>query len=71
MLTEEEDGFANGHIEYVVNILALEAHVQDVLLEPVSVTGFAFQNEVSHELHFDRDDASALAFIAASAVCIE
>ena len=35
------------------------------------VAGFAFENEVGHELHFHRDDSRPLAFFASAALGVE
>ena len=41
------------------------------MFETVTMTSLALQYQVSHELHFYRDDASTLTLIAASAIGIE
>ena len=68
---EELDGLGDGHIQDIVDILALVFHVQDIVLETLAVTGFALQHEVGHELHLDGDSAGTLTLVAASAIGIE
>ncbi len=70
-VAEELDGLGDGHIEDVVDILATIAHIENVVLEAVAVTGFALQHEVGHKLHLDGDDTGTLALVAATAVGIE
>ena len=71
MRTEELQGLRDGQVQDIVNVQPLESHIEDVVLESVSMTGFALQHEVGHELHLYRDDASALAFVATATVGIE
>ena len=71
MLAKELDCLRDGHVEYVVDILTFVAYIEDVVLETVTMTGFALQHQICHELHFYRDDACTLTLIAASAIGIE
>ena len=68
---EELDGLGNRHIQNVVDVLTFISHIQDVLFEAMSVTGFAFQHKVGHELHLDVDDAGSLTHLATASVGIE
>ena len=71
MLAEELHRFRDGHVQHVVDVLPIVVHVEDILLETVSMTGFALQHEIGHELHLYGDDASALALLTAPTVGIE
>ena len=68
---KELDGFRDGHIQHVVDVLAVVFHVEDVALETLPVAGLALQFQVGHELHLHRDHACALAFLASSSVGVE
>ena len=69
--SEEFQCFRDSQVQDIVDIQAFESHVEDVVLKPVSVTGFTLQHEVGHELHLHGDYTGALTFIASSAVGIE
>ena len=71
MLCEELDGLVDGHVQDVIDGLLMEQHVEDFLLEPAAMAGFAFQDEVVHELHLNGDGAFALAFLTPAALGIE
>ena len=49
----------------------MEAHVQDIALETLSVARLTFQHEVGHELHFYGHGAFAFTFLAAPALGVE
>ena len=68
---EEVEGLVDGHFEEVVNVLSLKTHVEDFVFEAVAVAGFAFENEVGHELHLHLHRAFALALFATAAVGVE
>ena len=68
---EELDSLADGHVQDVVNVLALELYIQNVVLEPLAVTSLALQHKVGHELHLNGYHARALTLVAASSVGIK
>ena len=71
MLPEEVDGLCHRHVEHVVDVLAMKAHVEHLALEALAVAGFAGEREIGHKLHLDRDHARSLTLLAASALGIE
>ena len=62
---------AHGHVEHVGDILAMEAHIQHLRLEPRAVAALAGQDDVGHELHLDGNLAGTLAFVTSASVGIE
>ena len=70
-VSKEVDGFVDGHVEHVIDVLAFIAHVEDFFLETLAVAGLTRQLKVGHELHFHCDDAGTLAFLASAAFSIE
>ena len=68
---EELDGLVDRHLQHVVDVGVVEADLQHILLEPLSVARFALQHQVGHELHLHRDGALALALLAPSALAVE
>ena len=53
------------------NIISFEFNVQDLILEPLSITSFAGEIQISHELHLDLHDAFSFAFLASAPGDIE
>ena len=45
--------------------------IEDIVLETMTVTGLAFQHQIRHELHLDRDDTSALTLLTAPTLGVE
>ena len=70
-VAEERNGFAHGHVQHVVDVLAAIAHVKNLLLEARAFAFLANQLNVSQKLHFDGDGAVALANFAAAARHVE
>ena len=70
-MLEELDGFRNRHVEHVEDVLAIVLNVEHIALEALAVTTFALENQIGHELHLNRDDTRAFAFLASAAVGIE
>ena len=68
---EEAQGLLDGHVEHVVDVLALVLDLEDVGLVAGAVAVFAGQLDVGEELHFDGDGAVALAGVAAAAGDVE
>ena len=68
---EEGEGFAHGHIENVVNILAVITNLEDAALEALAAAFFANQLDVGEKLHFHGHGAIALAGFAAAAGNVE
>src|SRR5271157_2530860 len=68
---EEGQGFAHGHIENIMDILAVVANVENAALEALAAALLADQFNVGQELHFDGDGAIALAGFAAPSGDIE
>ena len=71
MLREEVQCLVDGHVQHVIDVLPFIAHVQDVVLEAVAVTGLALQYQVGHELHLDGNGAGSLTLVAATAIGVE
>ena len=71
MLGKEADSLRHGHIEHVVDVLALESHFQHIVFEAHAVASLTGERQVGHELHFYGDHSRALAFLAASSRDIE
>ena len=71
MAGEVDEGFLDGHVEDVVDVLALVFDLEDGGLVTGSVTFFAGQLDVGEELHFDGDGAVAFAGVAAAAGDVE
>ena len=71
MLGEEFHGLVDGHLQDVEDVLSLIFHFQGIGLETLTVTGFTFQHEVGHELHFHRHRTFALTFLASSSFGVE
>ena len=68
---EEIRSLLNGHIENVGNILALVAHIQSLLVEAVTMTDIALNENIRQEVHLDCDCSSPLTVLAATALHIE
>ena len=71
MAGEVGEGFLDGHVEDVVDVLALVLDVEDGGLVTGAVAFFAGQLDVGEELHLDRDGAVAFADVAAAAGDVE
>ena len=71
ILTKEFNGFADRHVQYIVDIFPMIAHIKDVAFEAMAVARLTFQYEIGHELHFNRDDTGSLTFFATASVGIE
>ena len=71
IFAEELHSLVHRHAEDVVNRLTSIVHIQDVLFEPPSVTLFALEHQICHELHLDGDGAFTLTGLASSARGIE
>ena len=71
MLGKKFYGLVHGHLQNIVNILVLELHFQCVGLETLAMATFAFQYQISHELHFYCYCAFALAFLTTSSLGVE
>src|SRR5208337_2974272 len=68
---EEGQGFAHSHIENIMDILAVVAHVENAALEALPTALLADQLDIGQELHFHGNGAIALAGFAAPAGNIE
>ena len=71
LIAEELDGLVNSHVEHFVYVLSTVSHLQDVVLEPFALAGFAGQGKICHKLHFDGYIACSLTFLASSSLGIE
>ncbi len=71
MAGEEVNGFADGHVEDVVDVLALVLHLEHGGLVAGAVAFFAGELDVGEELHLDGDGAVAFADVAAAAGHVE
>ena len=49
----------------------MEHHIEDLLLEPVPVTGLALEHEVGHELHLNGDHSGSFTLLTASTLGVE
>ena len=67
ILAEELHGLIDRHAQDIIDRLVAITDVQDILLEPPSVTLFALQHQIRHELHLDRDRSFSLTGLASSA----
>src|SRR5581483_9371452 len=68
---EETQSFADGHLQDVMDALALVVNLEGAGFVAGAVTFFAGQFNVGEELHFDGDRAVAFADIAAAAGDVE
>src|SRR5260370_1376917 len=68
---EVDEGLLNGHVEDVVDVLALVADVEDGGFVTGTVALFAGELDVGEELHLDGDGTVALADVAAAAGDVE
>ena len=68
---EEVDRLLDGHLEEVVDILVVEGHLEDVVLETLAVALLTEEPHVSHKLHLHGDIALALTIFAPTALAIE
>ena len=71
VFSKEFNGFRYSHVKHVIDVLVVEPYLQNVMLKALAMAGFTFQNEVSHELHLNIDDACSLAFLTSSAFGVE
>ena len=71
MFGEEFDGLVYCHFQYIIDVLILEFHFQCICFKTFTVTGFAFQHQVCHKLHFYGDGSFAFTFLASSAFAVE
>ena len=70
-LREEGQRLLDRHLEHVGDRLALEAHLERLLVVPVPVAGLALHVDVGQEVHLDLDRPVALARLAAAAAHVE
>ena len=70
-LGEEGERLLDRHLEHVRDRLALEAHLQRLLVVAVPVAGLAGHVDVGQEVHLDLDRPVALARLAAAAADVE
>ena len=70
-LGEELERLLDRHLEHVGDRLALEAHLERLLVVAVPVAGLARHVDVGQEVHLDLDRAVALAGLAAAAADVE
>ena len=68
---EEGNRFLHAHVQYVVYILSLVAHLEDIRLESLASTCFADHSHVGHELHRYPHESVSLTLRAPSAVLVE
>ena len=68
---EKGEGFANGHLQDIVNVFAVIADFQDTVFETLAAAFLADKFDVGEKLHLDRDGAIALAGFAAAAGNVE
>ena len=68
---EVDEGFLDGHVEDVVDVLALVLDVEDGGFVAGAVAFFAGEFDVGEELHLDGDGAVAFADVAAAAGDVE
>ena len=70
-LTKNDQRFADGQLQDVVNVFAVIANLENAALEARAAAFFADQFHVGEKLHFDGDGAVALAGFAAAAGHVE
>ena len=68
---EKSQGFARGHLENIVDILAAIANVENAGLEASAAAFLADELDVGEKLHFNGDGAIALAGLAAATGDVE
>ena len=68
---EEQQGFADGHVEHLIDVLALVENFEDAALVSRAFAFFADQFDVGEKLHLDGNGSIALADFAAAAGNIE
>ncbi len=68
---EEEAGLGDAQAEDLVDVLAVPADVEDLLLEPLALAGVADEADVREELHLDDLEPGALAVLATAAGGVE
>ena len=71
MVRKERYRFIDGHIQHIGNIFPLVPHFQGFAIVAGAVAHFAGHIDIGQKLHFDLDDAIAVASLAAAAFDIE
>ena len=71
MRREERQRLLDGHLQHVVNVLALVAHFQRFAVVALAAADVARHVNVRQKVHFDFHDAVALARFAAAALDVE
>ena len=71
VLSEEFNSFRYGHFKHIIDVLSMVHDIENVLFEPLAMTGVAFKHKVCHELHLHRYYAGSLAFFASATFRIE
>jgi hypothetical protein len=68
---EELQRVLDGHVEHLVDVLALVADLQRLAVVALALADVAGHVDVGQEVHLDLDDAVALAGLAAPALDVE
>ena len=71
IVVEEFDGLVHRHLQDVVDVFTFKLHLQHLILEAMSVAGFAFKFEVCHKLHLHLHRSCTFTLFASSAIGIE
>src|SRR5262249_35587111 len=70
-ICEEQDSFADGHLEHLIDVLALVQHFQNAAFVARAFALFTDQFDVGEKLHFDRYRPVALADLASASRYVE
>ena len=71
MPREEAQSLLHGHRQHLVDIPALVLHIEDRGLVARSIALFAGKLHVGEKLHFDRNRAVAVAYVATASGYVE
>ena len=64
-------GIINRHIKNIIYIFIVKSHFENLFFKTFPVTGFTFQMNIRHKLHFDGNFAITLTGFTSSAVNIK
>ena len=70
-MSKELNRLVHGHFQHIIDTRTVIFDIEHILFEALAVAGFAFEGDIGHELHLDRDPAFSFTFFTSPAFLIK
>ena len=70
-MSKELNRLVHGHFQHIIDTRTVIFDIEYILFEALAMAGFAFEGDIGHELHLDRDLSFSFTFFTSSAFLIK